>query len=121
MEAALQVRLVKAREGHAGIHGHEQRVEIFGVVVLVFKPGNGLTGRGDGRGEIQADRIVPCLKQVRCKLNVSVLDGGRLRLAVEHQAGESALPKIKKNRCGLLQPKVNLLNSGARRRSRYER
>ena len=50
-ESSLQIRLVKARKGHAGVHGNEQRVEIFAAVVLVFIASDGFAGRASVAGE----------------------------------------------------------------------
>ncbi len=35
-ESCLQVRLIEAWKGHAGVHGHKQSVEVFVAIVFVF-------------------------------------------------------------------------------------
>ena len=64
MEAAFDIRLVETWKGHAGVHGNKQGVEVFRVVILVFKAGDGLACRSHGRSELNADGVQACLKEI---------------------------------------------------------
>lgn len=56
-ESGFEVGLVEAGEGHAGVHGHEEGVEIFVAVVAIVEAGDGFAGDSDVGGEFSVDGV----------------------------------------------------------------
>src|SRR5207247_10810090 len=77
MESAFQIRLVKTGKGHISVHGDKQRVEVLGVVVLVFKASDGFPRRGDRGSEIHADLIFAAMHGIDRQLQMTVVQIGR--------------------------------------------
>ena len=72
-EAALQIRLVEAGKGHAGIHGYKQAVNVFAVVVAIVKARKRLSGRCDRYGEAELNGVLSYSQPSRRQFQVTVL------------------------------------------------
>ncbi len=79
-ESGLQVGLVEAWKGHAGIHGDEQSVKVFAAVVLVFVARDGLAGGSGVAGERESEGV---LTGDHGKIQMAVLQLCRDRLAIQ--------------------------------------
>jgi len=61
-ETGLQVRLIETRKGYAGVHRHEESVNVLAAVVLVvisrdgLACGCGVAGEGDGQDIVTGGR-----------------------------------------------------------------
>ena len=86
--------MVEAGEGHAGIHGNEEGVEIFGVVFLVLVAGDGGAGGGDAGGEAEVDGIEAGVEVGGEEEKVAVGKGGVDARSVELGGGEGAVAEV---------------------------
>ena len=94
MNSRFQIRLIKARKRHVGVHRHKERVDVLAAVVLVFKAGDGLARRRDRRFEIDYHHVLIQLEQLGWQLDVTILYFGRRWLAVDGQIADRSLTKI---------------------------
>jgi len=121
MEAAFEIGLIETRERHVRVHGDEERIEIFGVVVFVFEARDGFTCRGDRSSEIHADSIFAYMDGARGELTMAVFDFCRDGDAVDDEICQGTLAKIKKNRSGRAGTKLKVFVAGCGRRAGRER
>ena len=84
----FQVGLIEARERHARIHWHKQRVEIFAAVILVFIPRYCFARRCRVAGKDQLDCV---FSGFRRQAQVSVLDPGRNATTVQLRRMQNAI------------------------------
>ena len=96
-EAGLQVGLVEAGEGHAGVHGDEEGVEIFAAIVAVFVAGDGLAGWGGVAGEGEPDSIAA---RLRGQMQMAVIEDGGDGLAVERGRAQRAVAVVEQEIAG---------------------
>ena len=121
MESAFQVRLVKAGKGHISVHGDKQRVEVLGVVVLVFKASHGFPRRGDRGSEIHADLIFAAMHGIDRQLQMTVVHFCGNRDAVDDQVRGGSIPEVEQKGAGKTGMKLQVLMAGDRWSMRSER
>ncbi len=100
IEAAFEVGLVEAGEGHAGVHGDEEGVEIFAAVVVVFEAGDGFAGGSDVGGEFGFDGVFAGAEIGGGEDEVAVLDGGGDRGAVQSEGRDLAVAEVEEEGFG---------------------
>lgn len=121
MEAGFEIGLVETGESHFGVHGDEERVEIFGVVVFVFEARDGFSGGGDGSREVDRDSVFASLDGTGWELDVAVIDFSWHCDAVDGEIRYSAFAKIEKNVGGRVGMKSEIFVAGSRRSVRNKR
>ena len=121
MEAGFEVGLIEAGESHFGIHGDEEGVEIFGVVVFVFEARDGFCGLGDGSIEVDGDSIFSGADGTGRKLDVSVLDFCGDGDAVDDEFCRRAFAEIEENGSGRIGMELQIFVSRGRGRVGRER
>ena len=121
MEAALEIGLIETRKSHFGVHGNEERVEIFGVVVFVFELCDSFSGGGDWSGEIHADGVFAGVYGVAGKFDMAVLDFCGDPDAIDGEVVDRSFAKIEKNGCGGTGMKLKFFVAGCGWRMRRER
>lgn len=94
IKARFEVGLIEAGEGHAGVHGDEEGVEIFLAVVVVFKAGDGFACGADVGGEVNFEGVGARAEGLGRQNEMAVADGRRNRKAVERDGGDCAVAKI---------------------------
>src|SRR5690242_489175 len=121
MEAAFQVGLIETGKSHFGVHGNKKRVEVFGVVVFVFESSDGFSGRGDGRGEIEADHILTGMNRVGRQLDVTAFYSYGNSSAIDGEVCGGALTEVEQNGGGRIGAEVEFFVAGGGRRLWGER
>lgn len=121
MEARFEIGLVEAWESHLGVHGDEERVEILGVVVLVFETRDGFTSSGDRGAEINANVVFAGPDAARRELDVAVFDFGGNGVAINGEIHNGAFAKIEENSGGRIGMKSEIFMPGCRWRMGRER
>src|SRR6266404_3877512 len=84
----LEVRLIKTRKRHVGIHGHKKRVNVFAAVVLVFKASDGFARRSHGSSEVNGHHVLTQLEHFGRQFDMPVLESGWRRLPIDSQAAD---------------------------------
>src|SRR5262249_16300022 len=93
---------------------HEQGVDVFAVIVFIFKPRDSLARGRHRRSEVEAHRVFTSLQRALRKLNVTVLDSGLRRLSINDEIARAALPKIQQHRRSQPKLKANFLVARSR-------
>src|SRR5690349_2157741 len=121
LESSFQVRLIEAGEGHAGIHGNEQRVDVFASIILVLILSKSLSGRRNRRDEVDRNVVFSRSEFFFGQQNVSVLGlNGNFSIVYSKVAG-GALAIVEQERSCRLQIERKFLVSSGRRRMSHER
>jgi hypothetical protein len=111
-EATFQIRLVKARKGHARVHRDEERVEIFRAVVVVLEAGDGFAGGSDVRSELCLDDVFARVERRGGQDEVPMLHFDGKQRAVEAELRNHAVAEVEQKRSGgVLELEADLLGS----------
>ena len=98
LEAGLDVRLIEAGKGHAGVHGDEERVDVFAVVVAILEAGDGGAGVGDRRGELDAHFIFAAIQAGGEQFEMAFFEDDRRAGSVDLHGFDAAPAKIEEKR-----------------------
>ncbi len=93
-ETRLQVRLIKAWEGHVGVHGDEERVEILAAIFLVTVARDRRAARSDTRRKRKLDGVLPCTQLSGGQPQVALGHGGLNLDPVEPDGLERAIAEV---------------------------
>jgi hypothetical protein len=93
-EARLQAWLVKARKGHAGVHGNEQGVKVLRVVVVVVVAGDRLACRRNTGLELGLNRVLAGAQPLGRKLNVPILSAYLNNSTVYLEGADRAVAEV---------------------------
>ena len=115
MEAAFDIGLVEAREGHAGVHGNEERVDVFGAVVAILEASERLSSGRDVGQEMGFDGVLTLAQRGSGKFDVAVVESCSERFAVDRDCFEFAVAEIEEERACSAQ---NEIEPRRRQRSR---
>ncbi len=121
MKTGFKIGLIETGKSHFGVHGDEERVEIFGVVVFVFEARDGFSGWSDGSSEIDGDSVFASLDGTGGELDVAVINFCGDGDVVDREFCQGAFAKIQKNGGGRVGMKSEIFVAGSRRRVRNER
>src|SRR5580698_10156934 len=99
-ETGFQIRLVEAWKGHACVHGHEERVEIFAAIILVFVASDSGTGLGDARVEVDLYSVLSGAEKMSGKDEVSIRKRGWDCLAIQAGRVDSSIAVIEREIVG---------------------